>query len=205
MRAHGARGRGPPRERLIGAALVALAAAVAGLAVALSVAHLRRVARALPDDLAGLASTLRRVAPEKRVTELGRLAPEEGWAGSLAGALSRPAGAEARLAALNELLAETERELGERAAWPRAAVRIALFGGIAVAALAVSLHAGVPLLLTVLLVVALGGSAAAIFGRRAGRIAQKRREDVDALVAVVTGGCAPSRSPVSPGRRGRRR
>jgi len=158
---------------------------VIGAALLLSRAHLERVTRVTSGRTTELTVALKRLPLEARARALSERAPAESVEAKLAACLVREESDAARDAALDELLAEIELSLESGASWPRAATRIAAYGGLLFAVLTVVSHKGSfggP----VLLVLGFGGAfACAAMGRRARDLASDQRKAVDALVDAL--------------------
>lgn len=182
--------------------LVALAALVALGSAGLSLVHLRRVGRVASADDAALATALKRVAPESRIAELSRRATGE-WEARLARELLATEDASARVALVNDALADVARALEAGAGWPSAAIRIDALGAVLLVAVAVLTHR----LDAVLPIVGVAGAGLVVVveaSRRAKRLASAQRAAVDALIEVVAAPFAGD-APPPPRRRGHRR
>jgi hypothetical protein len=188
------------------ALLVVLSSLLAASCAALAVAQVRRVARATSTDARALAASLRRVPAEVRAAELARRAPPESWEGRLGVELGEAATDAARVAAVNDALADVARELEAGAGWPAAAVRLAAFGGLLLIALGLLAHAGAVAVTLAAGIGAGGAIVAALAGRRAGSLARAEREAVDALVdALALPAARRGPDAVEPAGRGARR
>ncbi len=168
------------------AVLVAAAVALAGLCAALSWAQVRRVAVVTALDPKDTASSLLRRAEGDRVAELSRRAPAASWEHRLAEELAEASGDAARVAAVNDALADLDLALEQGAGWPSAALRLSAFGGLLLAAVAYLLGR-TDLIVAVIGIAAVGAVASADAGRRAKQLARKKREGIDALIAAVVG------------------
>ena len=171
---------------MIAALLVATAALVQIACVALSWAHFARVSSTVPPGAAKLSAALKRTPRDDRIAELVRLAPPSSWPHRVAAEMLQASSDLARIAALNEVLAELEHDLVRVASWPAAAVRVALLGSVlpAVAAYFAGEQGAVPVLLALGLT---GAVFAAEAGRRAKHRASAARTAVDALAHALAG------------------
>lgn len=169
---------------------------VAAACFALAWSHVRRVEGAVSSDLRAVAAAVRRAPEGQRVLELSRSAPAWSFEASLATQLSCARTEEARVAAINEALAEVDISLTERARWPSSAVKIVLWGTMLIsisAFLSRSVASSAPGTTTsapILAIVVIGGASAIAClsaGRRADRAARDRREAADALVTALVG------------------
>lgn len=130
---------------------------------------------------AALAEALKRTALDRRLSELARRGGRGSWAAQLASELLALDAPEARVAHVNEALAELERRLCEGAAWPAAALRIVVAGAVLSCAVAV-LAGRTDAVLPVVVLGATGALGCVECGRRARRLAQAQRLVIDAIV-----------------------
>jgi Flp pilus assembly protein TadB len=148
-----------------------------------------------------VARSLLRLPDDQRAPELARRSAAGSWEHSLATELVAAAGDQARIAAVNDAVAQLELRLEERAGWPSAALRIAALSALLLAVIAYLIHRPD----AVLPVLAVGGVGALVSldaKKRAQRGAKAQREAIDALVAAVAG---KLESPARPGSRVRSR
>jgi hypothetical protein len=164
---------------------VAVAAVFAVVALALASAQLRRVARVASRRDAELAVALKRTAVERRLDELARRSEPGGWAGQLAHELLELEAPEARVARVNEVLAELEHRLCEGSAWPAAALRIAVAGAFLSCVVAVAVGR-LDASLAAVAVGAVGALGSLECGRRARLLASTQRTVVDAVVEAAS-------------------
>lgn len=163
---------------------MALAGTFAIVALGLSSAQLRRVAHVASRRDAELAVALKRTAVERRLDELARRSEPGGWAGQLAHELLELEAPAARVAHVNEVLAELEHRLCEGSAWPAAALRIAVAGAFLSCAIAVAVGR-IDTSLVAVAVGAVGALGSLECGRRAQRLASAQRAAVDAVVEAA--------------------
>jgi hypothetical protein len=188
---------------MIFALLVAIAAAFAVGAAGLSFAHLRRVAAVAAFDARSLATSLKRLPPAERIEALARRGGDR-WEGRLAGDLLAAEDASARLAIVNDALADVDGELRASAGWPSAAVRIDAFGALLLCAIAVLAHR-LDAVLPIVGVAGAGLVGTIECGRRARKLASEKRAAVDALVDAVASPFLGDATPPPTRRRGRSR
>src|SRR5262249_15632268 len=122
-------------RRVIGEALTGLAAALGVGSAVLAWAHVRRI-RAGTAERARLLDALKAAAAGQRIARFVELAPPGGWEAILAKELADAADERTRIAAANDAIADVELGLVASAAWPASALRIALFAGLLLAAVA---------------------------------------------------------------------
>lgn len=186
---------------MLGGALTAFAAVVSALSALLAWAQVRRVSTITSLDAASVARSLRRLPDDQRAPELARRSAAGSWEHSLATELVDAPGNGARIAAVNDAVAQIQLRLEERAGWPSAALRIAALSALLLAVIAIVVHRAD----AVLPVLAIGGAGVVVAldaKRRAQRGAKAQREAIDALVAAVAG---KLESPGHPGSRVRSR
>jgi Flp pilus assembly protein TadB len=188
---------------ITGALLVALALLVAAGAVALALAHLRRVRAAIDEDSRLDRAALLRVPAEARFSAVAERARPGSWLGELVDALRAARDDDERVAAANEALGDLARILEAGAAWPGAALRVCVSATLLLAVGAFLL--GVPLAsLPVCAVGGAGALASAELGRRARRHAERQRTRADDLVAALLPDLAGRHAgPARPSRRRR--
>jgi hypothetical protein len=165
-------------EGVLGAGCVVLAWTPARQAAAS-----RSRARSLMRALAALPE-------DERIVTLARLAGALRWEGRLAADVLAASDERAKIAAVNDALAEVEHALHVGEAWPAASLRIALFG---TTLLGIVAYLGARALLLALAIVGVGASAALACveaGRALRRHAAAERQAVDALIAVAFGSLA---------------
>lgn len=181
---------------MLGGALIAFAAVVSALSALLAWAQVRRVSTITSLDAASVARSLLRLPDDQRAPELARRAAAGSWEHSLATELVDAAGDQARIAAVNDAVAQLELRLGERAGWPSAALRISALSALLLAVIAQLVHR-TDAVLPVLAIGGVGVVAALDAKRRALRGAKAQREAIDALVAAVAGKLELSAQPGS--------
>lgn len=181
---------------MLGGALIAFAAVVSALSALLAWAQVRRVTTITSLDAASVARSLLRLPDDQRAPELARRAAAGSWEHSLATELVEAAGDQARIAAVNDAVAQLELRLGERAGWPSAALRISVLSALLLAIIAKINHRQ-DLILAVLVIGGVGVVIALEAKRRALHGAKAQREAIDALVAAVAGKLELSAQPGS--------
>jgi Flp pilus assembly protein TadB len=125
-----------------------------------------------------------------RVEELARRARAGSFEHRLAGDLMEAADEGARVAAVNDALADIEQALAEGERWPASAARIAAWGTMLIGVVAFLAQVGT----SILAIAGIGGaSTIASLGamRWASQAARDRREAIDALVIALLGRPAP--------------
>lgn len=137
--------------------------------------------------LRALAADLRRAPQGERVLELQRRAPTGGFEAELAADLLAAPNGDARVAAVNEAIADVEQSLTRGAVWPGSAARIAAWGSACVAAIHYLADGSGAALIVVGVIGAASVMACVGVGRRASAIARERREAVDALMTALFG------------------
>lgn len=171
---------------------------------ALAWAHARAVAKVTSTDVGALVIALKRLPEAERLPALSRRARPGSFEHRVASeALSAPDD-RARIAAVNDLLAEVENVLESGAAWPSAGIRIALFGAMLLGVIAYVWAYEIRWALTI---VGIGGAAALACveaNRAAKRGVASQRRAIDALVLAAVGNLAEG-APDAPERRPRRR
>ncbi|WP_156339126.1 hypothetical protein [Chondromyces crocatus] len=146
-----------------------------------------RVGAVTAPDIAGMTRLLRRMPEKERLAVLSREAAPGSFEGRLARALMDVSGAGARVAIVNELLAEVGHETELGSAWSQTASRLAALGGLLLATSAYLMGAPPRTVVVVLGTGAASAVWAAALGSRARVEAVKQREIVDALVSAVMG------------------
>ena len=192
------------------AILSVLAAALSLFAAGLAWSHARRVARVTSGQARALATALKRVAEESRVSELERRAPPGSFERTIAAALRDAPDDAAKIAAVNDALLDVEHALRQGVGWPRAGIRIALSSGLL---LGLTTWLATGNLRVAVILVAVGGASALLCveaGRSAARHTAAQRADIDALITVLAGHLAAQAPPQgerrgAPGRRPSRR
>jgi hypothetical protein len=165
--------------------LLSLGAVIAAAAGMLARAHQKRVERATSGQTSSLAVALKRMPPAARISALAARAPEGSVEGLLADELGRAEDDAARCAAVNDLLADIELTLEASSSWPRAATRIAAYGTLLLAAIAVLGDAGV-FVTAALVILGVGGAGFCIsVDTRTKALARDRRKAIDALVEAL--------------------
>lgn len=186
--------------------LLVTLALLLGLGCALlSWAHVRRVGEATSGEAGALTLALKKVPDAERLDELGRRARPQSWEHRLVGDLREAPTAAAKIAAVNDALAEVEHTFRAGAGWPSGGIRIALFGGML---LGVSAWLAARDISYALGIVAIGAvSAGACFEakRSAERRVTAQRRAIDDLVAIAVGRLVPEAGALPPERRSRRR
>jgi hypothetical protein len=165
--------------------LVILGALIAGAAVGLARAYFVGVTRATSGQTEALAIALKRLPLEVRLKALAERAPSGSFERRLAIELQEAPAAE-RGAVLNEHLAEVGLALEARASWPRAALRLVVYGELLLMVFALVTGSRAACVILVLLTMA-GVAACAELGRRADALARTQRAAVDALVDALLG------------------
>lgn len=180
------------------AALIAVALVIAAACAALAWAQLRRVLRSASPDIRALATTLKRLPPHARVEELARRAEAGSFEHRLAQNLLEEARADdkshaekARIAAVNDALADIDHTLSAGAAWPGVAVRVCARSSLLLAVIAFVVERSASSILPLLLIGGAGSFACIALGRRSQREARERRAAIDALVSVLLGPSDP--------------
>lgn len=147
--------------------------------------QLRAVDEVALDDVEPLAIALKRTPRDARLSALvARSAP-----GTFAHRLGSEAlGApndRARVAFVNELLADVDHALSSRSAWPKAAVRIAVLSGLLLASIAILANVDMSWAIAVASVCAAAGIGCAAAERAVVKRVEDRKRAVDVLVSVV--------------------
>jgi Flp pilus assembly protein TadB len=171
---------------MVTSALTIVAALLTGGCVALAWSHLARIGRTGGSSEA-LSVALKRVAKEERARELAKRAPSTSWEKQLADDVLAAQSDVDRLVAVNDAVAEAQRELDQSAGWPAAGVRISVLGGLLLAAAAYLATQEISPALRVAVVGAAGALGCYEAGRRAKDRSRKHRAAIDALVRVVAG------------------
>ena len=177
------------------AILSVLAAALSLFAAGLAWTHARRVARVTSGQARALATALKRVAEESRVSELERRAPAGSFEHAIATALRDAPDDAAKIAAVNDALLDVEHTLRQGVGWPRAGIRIALSSGLL---LGLTAWLATGNLRAAVILVAVGGASALLCveaGRSAARYTAAQRSDIDALITVLVGNLADQAPP----------
>jgi hypothetical protein len=179
---------------------VILGAGSAGLAWA----HARRITRVTSTDVSALVIALKKLPEGERLPALSRRSRPGSFEHRVASEALAAPGDQARIAIVNDALADVEHTLRVGAAWPGAAIRIALFGATLLGVVA---YLKADEIRWALAIVGIGGAAAlaCVEAKRAARRgAEAQRRAIDALVAVAFGALAEG-APDTPRRRSRRR
>jgi len=187
-------------------ALLLTLALLLGLGCALLAwSHVRRVGEATSSDIVALTLALKKLPDAERLPALARRAPPASWEQRLAADLLEAPTAAAKIAAVNDALADIDHTFRAGAAWPSGAIRIALFGGML---LGVTAWLAAQHLTGALGIVAASALSAAV-SFEAKRSAERRvvaqRRAIDDLVTALVGRLAPDASAPLPERRSRRR
>jgi hypothetical protein len=165
---------------------------------ALAWAQVRRVERATSGQTGALAASLKRAPIDDRAGELARRASPDSWERRLASQWPAAGDPSSRVALVNEALADVEHALDAGRAWPAAAVRIASFGTVLLAAAAL-LSSAPRWALAIVATGGVGAIFAGLAGKRAESAARAKRAAVDELIEALVG------RAVVGGRRGGRR
>ncbi|EYF08939.1 hypothetical protein [Chondromyces apiculatus] len=195
-----------PSSGSIATLLVALALALALACAAGAWRYRDKVRRLSGGDVEATARSLRKLPREERLVALSQCAPRGSFAHRFALTVMEVRGDDARIAAVNELLAEAARVLDVGAAWSAVGTRLGALGGLLLATLMYLVGGPPAMIAAVLGLAATGAILAATLGASARAEAERQRRSLDDLVAVVMGdsGEAPERA-ASPGRRQRTR
>lgn len=183
---------------------MALAVVVGAGCAALGWAHARAVARVTSTDMGALVIALKRLPQDERLPALSRRAKPGSFEHRVASEALAETDDRAKIAAVNDLLAEVEHALEARAGWPSAGIRIALFSAMLLGVIA---YVAVHELRWALTIVAIGGASALACveaNRAAQRGAASQRRAIDDLVLAAMGDLGEA-APAAPERRSRRR
>lgn len=155
--------------------------------LALCLAHLRQVQRAVLPNLAGLARSLRMKDKSDRIDELAMAAKAGSWEHGLGTALKGAGSESDRIAIVNDALLEMEWTLSERSAWPRAAVRLCMFGTMLAVVASVLWAPDIRVMLAVLGAGGAGVLGCAVCAKNGAQAAARARADADALTSALIG------------------
>ena len=191
---------------MTGALLFALALIVAVASVTLASKHGRRALGLKRADLPALATTLERLPDTDRVAALLKNTEPGTWEHELAAEVLAAPDAEARVLSVNLALADVEHTLLGGAAWPPAALRIALLGTLFLAACAFLGDRGRPgWAMGIVGVGAVSALGCVEAGRAGTRRVERQRREIDALVGAAFALPRGRTVPPPPPRRPRRR
>ena len=164
---------------------VVLGAGISAFAVLLSRAHLERVRRVVSGQTTALTVALKRLPPAARLNALVTRAPRGSIELRLAEELRDARDEGARCDAMSDVLSDIDLAFEASASWPDAAARIAAYGCLLFAALALLTRAG-PYPAAALVVVGVLGAAFCVsLGDRAKKLATEQRRAFDALVDAL--------------------
>jgi hypothetical protein len=183
---------------------VALAAILGAGCAALAWTHARRVAQVTGAEVSALVVALKKLPEAERLDALARRSRPGSVERRMASLALAEGGDRAKIAVVNDVLAEVEHSLERSAGWPSAALRIALFGAMLLAVVA---YLTAQEIRWALAIVGIGGVAALACveaNRAAKRGAEAQRQVIDALVATALGHLVDG-APEPPRRRSRRR
>lgn len=168
------------------AVLLALSVALAAACGALAWSHVRRVACVLQPDVETLALSLKRLPAADRLITLRDRTPSDSFERELAEGVMAAPDADAKVAAVNLVLADVDHALANGERWPATALRIALLGGGLLAVMAKLLAPGqLRFSVAIAAVDVLGAVTAAQAGRAATRHVERQRAAADALVSAA--------------------
>lgn len=171
----------------MGTAFLVAAIALSAGCAALCYAHLRQVRGVASPDLRALTASLRRTPEVDRLDELARRSRPGTWEHRLASEMRGAPIDRARVAVINDALADAELSLVAGAAWPPAAFRLCTYGSLLLAIAAFLAEGFTPAIPVVAVTGAAGAIACVEIRRRARHEARAQREAIDALIAAVAG------------------